>query len=109
MAYYLMEEVGVPCRAANISRVEAISALAAIHTRGIIHGDTRLGNLVAVNNGKDLKWIDVRDTSFEVEGGRRESCGFDSAGPHLSLVKRLPLEVRACARAINQCICERYY
>ena len=60
MVYYL---VGIPCIAANIRRVEAFYA----HTHQ--RHNPRRCNLVAVNNGKDFKWIDVRDTSVEEQQG----------------------------------------
>ena len=57
-AAYLMERVGAPASASSRRACrDVFGALAALHRAGVVHGDARLPNLLAVDG--DLRWIDL--------------------------------------------------
>lgn len=58
---YLLEAVGQPFRVDSIARcTSAIQSLAACHRAGVLHGDARLPNLLAVGSERAPAWIDLR-------------------------------------------------
>ena len=68
-AGYLLERVGAPFEVTSEARCKAaFESLAALHRCGLIHGDARLPNLLAMEDGR-LAWIDLNHAGAMLEGG----------------------------------------
>ena len=99
LAYYRMDEIGIP-KVPDLLIRSAFVLLCSLHSKGIVHGDPRIQNIVQVN--EKLKWVDMRymhGESVSIESDMRciiQSC-FEctevTLGEHSAILQKLGVYV----------------
>ena len=99
-AAYLMTEVGTPVETSTVEQRQALfAALHGLHILGIIHGDARYQNTIALPEG--TMWIDFATIFFSTEESVLASRDFCMLYESLSHQKPSPTQVEAYQQCIK--------